>query len=61
MHSSFRMITMTGFQIVKVRRMGQDCILSIPRHMIQNVKTNWMKVTISADGRLVYEPISEAI
>ena len=58
MLSLFQLLIMTDFQIVRVQRMGQDRILTIPRHMIDNIKTDWMKVTISARGALVYDPVA---
>jgi len=50
-------------KIVKVRRIGNDRVLTIPRHMKNNLKSDWMKVTVSDEGAFIYEPIpaSEAI
>jgi hypothetical protein len=48
---------MKDTQIVRVRKMGMDRILTIPRHMKGNIKSGWMKVTSSENGSLVYEPV----
>ena len=45
-------------QIVRVRKMGKDRVLTIPRRLKDNIKSDWMKVTVSTNGALVYEPVS---
>ena len=44
-------------RIVRLRRVGSERVICVPRELLEKVNTEYLAVDIDGDGRIVYTPV----
>lgn len=44
-------------KLLKVRRMGRERVLAVPKHLTGKLSAEYMAVSMDNAGRLIYTPI----
>jgi hypothetical protein len=44
-------------RIVRLRRVGSERVICVPRELLEKVNAEYLAVDIDGDGRIVYTPV----